>query len=156
MYFVTKEMGFEAAHNIVGHNGKCQFVHGHSYVVKITLSSKELNELGMVIDFSDIKRIQEWLDNNWDHKLLQYQNGLHKALDVPEVVDAIGFNYPETDNLAGNIVYLDWNPTAENMAKFLFDKAVSFFQDNRVKIFEVEVYETATSRAIYRGEQNNE
>ncbi len=68
--FITKEFGFEAAHKLDWHSGKCKNLHGHSYKIEITISG-EINKNGVVMDFSDFKKIaQEKAIEKLDHKYL--------------------------------------------------------------------------------------
>ncbi len=71
LYSVTIELPFEAAHRLIGHSGKCKNLHGHSYRAVIVVEAIGLDNLGMVVDFGDIKStIGAWIDNNWDHNIL--------------------------------------------------------------------------------------
>lgn len=144
MYTVTKELEFCCAHRLVGHKGGCRRVHGHNYIVKITLRSSHLDQLGMVKDFKEVKVIQKWLDDNWDHKLLFFDEDplLESLLNAKLSEEA-------TSILAESIVVVEWNPTAENMSKALFELAVKEFGRQFVEY--VEVYETSTSKALYDG-----
>ena len=70
MYSVTKEFKFEAAHCVDGHDGRCRNLHGHSYKVFVTASSKYLNEMEMVIDFKNLKNKCEELLDTFDHAFI--------------------------------------------------------------------------------------
>lgn len=59
MYILNYESHFDAAHRLLNYEGKCRNLHGHRWQVKLYLKSGELNEQGMVMDFSDIKKILE-------------------------------------------------------------------------------------------------
>ena len=102
---------FSAGHRVVGHEGKCQYLHGHNYRIHFTIQSQiGLDEIGRVLDFSAIKMILcEWLEEHWDHKFLIWENDPF----LPELAKLS----PES------IVALPFNPTAENMAQFLLKKA---------------------------------
>jgi len=68
MYLVRVSKGFSAAHAITGSGGRCEQVHGHNYLVEVVVSARELNRLGMVIDFIELRaRLEGILP---DHKLL--------------------------------------------------------------------------------------
>jgi 6-pyruvoyltetrahydropterin/6-carboxytetrahydropterin synthase len=68
---VTRRFEIDAGHRINGHKGKCCFLHGHRYVFEVSVSSEDLDKLGMVVDFSVIKeKIGAWLDEEWDHALI--------------------------------------------------------------------------------------
>ena len=68
---ITRKFTFDAAHRLINHKGKCANLHGHRYVAEITLQAKQLDELGMVVDFSEVKRIiGDWIDHRWDHNTI--------------------------------------------------------------------------------------
>ena len=95
---------FCAGHRLVGHEGKCQNLHGHNYVVEIYVSGQEQDEIGRILDFKLLKqRCKGWLDENWDHTFVLWakdENGLA----------AIRSSQPH------RVYELPTNPTAENMA----------------------------------------
>ena len=106
----TQILGFDSAHRIIGHSGNCKMLHGHRYTLEATFESDELNNLGMVIDFSIIKqKLTKWLNTNWDH------NAILSIIDK-DLGDKISKITGQT------IFYLKVNPTAENMAYFLLHK----------------------------------
>ena len=71
MHRVTKEIRFCYGHRLLDYDGECRHLHGHNGLVQITLVSEELDELGMVLDFADIKRfVKSWIDEHLDHKML--------------------------------------------------------------------------------------
>ena len=131
MYKVIREVNWEAAHRLLRYKGKCANIHGHSYRAIFTFGSDKLDENGMVIDFTILKKeLQAWLDKYWDHALM-----LNK-LD------------PLT-NIIGTRIYLfDGNPTAENMARSLFSIANNMFKPD-VHLVSVEVFEGLKSSATY-------
>lgn len=94
---------------MVGHEGKCQNLHGHNYVVEIYVTGQEQDSVGRILDFKQLKNaINGWLDDNWDHTFIlwdQDENGLA----------AIRSSQPH------RVYELDCNPTAENMAIHLLD-----------------------------------
>lgn len=97
-----------AGHRVVNHESKCAHLHGHNYRVHFYVDAPELDEIGRVMDFSVIKtHLCMWLEDNWDHKMLLYFRDpiLH---DIQKLVP-------------GDIVVVNFNPTAENMAKYLVD-----------------------------------
>lgn len=67
MFKLTKRLKFEAAHRIVGHPGKCDRLHGHTYVVDVEVSGEDLDELGILIDFNRLKALEALLP---DHSYL--------------------------------------------------------------------------------------
>lgn len=67
----TRRIAFDAAHRVVGHNFKCKYLHGHRYTLEITAKTAELNEMGMVVDFGELKQIMKtWIDKNFDHNTI--------------------------------------------------------------------------------------
>ncbi len=71
---VTKQFRFEAAHTLPNHNGKCKNLHGHSYLLEITVSGEKQTsgpQEGMIIDFGDMTKIvEEHIVKKWDHQFL--------------------------------------------------------------------------------------
>lgn len=125
-YMIKIELKFRAGHRLLPpYKGKCNNVHGEGYTAIIELESEKLDENGMVIDFGTIKsKIKEWIDNNWDHSYLF--NG----------DDEIGRYLFNKGMKVFNIG--KQNPTAENMAEFLFYiiKYTIFSRVKRVGIIE--------------------
>lgn len=143
----TRFHDFSCGHRVVGHEGKCAFLHGHNYRVHFTveLPTLELDTVGRVLDFSVIKaRLCEWLEANWDHKFLawdldpvmttinatmQMMAGCAKEANqpkfkgiIPPMEVQLGHDFAAVyDNLLSSIVWVSFNPTAENMAGYLLD-----------------------------------
>ena len=138
MYRVIKEVRWEAAHRLLNYKGKCANIHGHSYRAIFTFESNKLDENGMVIDFTILKKaLQTWLDEYWDHSLI-----LNK---LDPLIDSI----KDLRNSVDTKIYLfDGNPTAENMARALFSIANNIFKPN-VYFVSVEVFEGRKSSAVY-------
>ncbi len=133
-YQVSKVFTFEAAHRLIkNYTGKCSNNHGHSWVVKITVGSNTLDEKGMVIDFNELKRIKEWIDNQLDHATI-----LWKQDPMVQYIEITGQRLFLTDN----------NPTSEAIAEIIFQKAIDLFENDQIKVESVEVSETCTSTAI--------
>ena len=132
---VTKEIHFCYGHRLLNYRGKCKDLHGHNGKVEIEVSSQSLDRRGMVVDFGDINRIvKEWIDQVLDHKLLL-------AREDPLVPVLLNLNEP--------LFLMDTNPTAENIAKLIYEYAHS----QGLAVTEVRLWETATSFATYRNEQ---
>ena len=132
---VTKEIKFEAAHRLVnGYPGKCANNHGHSWIVFITLAlkaDKELDRYGFVKDFGDFKPLRDWVDNRFDHATIV-------------AADDAAFRKWLTDNDQKQYV-MDGNPTSENLAELLFQKATEVLEDENCYVYEVRIKETCTS-----------
>jgi 6-pyruvoyltetrahydropterin/6-carboxytetrahydropterin synthase len=131
MFRVTREITFCYGHRLLRYDGKCRHLHGHNGKAVLTLEAPELNRLGMVTDFSDIKRVvQKWIDDNLDHRML-----LHK--DDPVL--------PFLHQQGEPVFVMDVNPTAENIAKLIYDYAVS----QGFAVIEVRLWETENCCATY-------
>lgn len=105
MISCTRYHDFSAGHRVYGHEGKCKNLHGHNYRIHFTCVADELDEIGRVIDFSEMKDILcEWLEENWDHRFLVWEN------------DPIADHLKNIDE---SVVKVSFNPTAENMGKYL-------------------------------------
>lgn len=104
----------DAGHRVAGHENKCAQLHGHSYRVHFHCSADALDNVGRVIDFSVIKsHLCNWLEENWDHHFLVWERDRDMQALVSSAIaggDAL---------LPLSIVYVPFNPTAENMARHL-------------------------------------
>src|SRR5262245_15525832 len=131
MYRVTREIHFCYGHRLLNYDGKCRHLHGHNGRAVIALEADRLDALGMVMDFSRIKEVvTAWIDENLDHKML-----LHK--DDPVL--------PELRRRGEPVFVLDVNPTAENIAKLIFD----FAAGQGFPVVEVQLWETVSCFATY-------
>ncbi|WP_020473874.1 6-carboxytetrahydropterin synthase QueD [Zavarzinella formosa] len=134
MFQVTREFEFCFGHRLMDYDGKCRNLHGHNGKVCVTLTGDQLNKLGMIVDFVDMKRIiAGWIDATLDHTLL-----LHQADPLVKTLQAVG----------EKVLPLEVNPTTENMAKLIYDFCVS----KSLPVSEVTMWETGYSYATYRGE----
>ena len=131
MYKVLKEIHFCYGHRLLDYNGKCAHPHGHNGKIEIELASKKLDSRGMVFDFGDVKEIiQKWVDKELDHKMiLSRQDPLVKILQK--------MNEP--------VFLMNENPTAESMAKLIFDYA----QSKKLPVSRVTFWETVSSSATF-------
>lgn len=137
MYKITSEAHFDAAHFLFGYNGKCRNIHGHRWVVSADISAQNLKtdpqERGMVLDFGSFKKLLKTEADRLDHSLIYEKDSLK-----PETLAAL-----KAEDFALNEV--DFRPTAENFAKYFFDKlSEAGFPVTRVK-----VYETPENCAVY-------
>jgi 6-pyruvoyltetrahydropterin/6-carboxytetrahydropterin synthase len=131
MYSVTRELTFCYGHRLLDYSGKCRHLHGHNGRAVITLRTAGLDELGMVVDFSKLKRIVGgWIDTALDHKML-----LHK--DDPVL--------PFLRQQGEPVHVMDVNPTAENIARLIFDYTAS----QGFPVVEVQLWETESCFATY-------
>ena len=133
MFRVSKELHFCYGHRLLNYDGKCRYLHGHNGKAVITVETAELDPLGMVIDFSQLKKVVGgWIDETLDHKML-----LHE--DDPVI--------PELRRQGEPFVAIGVNPTAENIAKLIYD----FAHRAGFQVVEVTLWETENSFATYRG-----
>ena len=108
MIICTRRIEFDSAHRIINHESKCKMLHGHRYVVEASFTAKKLDKLGRVIDFSEARKLLGgWINEHFDHNLIL---SIHDQ-NLGEKIAA------ETGQ---KVFYLDGNPTAENIASFLF------------------------------------
>jgi 6-pyruvoyltetrahydropterin/6-carboxytetrahydropterin synthase len=140
-YCISVERKIDTGHRVLGHEGKCRFLHGHTYTITVDLTSSELFPIGFVVDFGDVK---EMIDR-WDHKFLLWDMdplvvGIESGLAVREM----------DDEATAGIVRVPFNPTAENMAESLARRFVGSSPgfDNIEKAV-VEVSETESTVATY-------
>ncbi len=121
MFEVAVEQTFAAAHFLRNYKGKCENLHGHNYRVQLVMQGQTLDEAGMLMDFTDmkreLKRVSEYLD--------------HRHLNELPPFDVV-------------------NPSAENIAKFFCDELRKSLPDSRARIKEVNVWETDRQYATYR------
>jgi 6-pyruvoyltetrahydropterin/6-carboxytetrahydropterin synthase len=132
MFQVTREIDFCYGHRLLNYDGKCRYLHGHNGRAVIVIESPKLDARGMVLDFSDIKRVvSNWIDENLDHRMI-----LHRDDPARSFLEQLG-----------EPMYLvDTNPTAENIAKLIFDYAKS----QGFPIVEARLWETPHCFATYR------
>ncbi len=132
MYRVTREFHFCYGHRLLNYEGKCRHLHGHNGRAVITLEARDVDTLGMVMDFSHLKRVVlGWIDDALDHKML-----LHK--DDPTL--------PFLRQQGEPVYVMEVNPTAENIAKLIFDYTAA----QGFPVVEVQLWETESCYATYR------
>jgi 6-pyruvoyltetrahydropterin/6-carboxytetrahydropterin synthase len=122
MFEVSVEETFAAGHALRHYRGKCENPHGHNYRVQVTLRGPELDSIGLLVDFVQVKKLIQSVVDRLDH---QFLNDL-APFDV-------------------------LNPSAENMAKYFFDQiSGGLAQDTPVRVEQVQIWETDTTSATYR------
>ncbi len=131
MIICTRRIEFDAAHRIRDHESKCKMLHGHRYALEASFSADGLDNLGRVIDFGAIREILgSWIDENFDHNTIL-------SKDDAELGEKIA---QETGQ---KIFYLNYHPTAENIARFLFEEICpKLFAYHDIKCVEIKLYET--------------
>ena len=133
MYAVTKQLEFCYGHRLLDYEGVCRHVHGHNAVVQIEVRADVLDERSMVIDFHDIKRVlKTWIDQEVDHRMILRE-------DDPLAVTLRDMGEP--------VYLLDSNPTAERLARLMFDVSVEL----GLPVSKVTFWETPSSWATYAG-----
>jgi 6-pyruvoyltetrahydropterin/6-carboxytetrahydropterin synthase len=122
MFHVSVEETFSAGHALRGYKGKCENPHGHNYRVRVTLEGPQLDSIGLLYDFTHLKRILRELIGCVDHKFLNDQ----APFDV-------------------------LNPSAENLAKFFYDETSRQVPQaaNAPRITSITVWETDDTSATY-------
>jgi 6-pyruvoyltetrahydropterin/6-carboxytetrahydropterin synthase len=142
---ITRRLEFDAGHRIPNHNSQCKHLHGHRYAIEITLSGEIIkaagvSDEGMVMDFSDVKRIaKEQVVDAWDHAFLVYR-GDKSVMDFLATMP----NH--------KTVILDVIPTVENLALVAFEILVGAYRDtygNQLRLERVRLYETPNNWADY-------
>lgn len=132
MFQVTQKIDFCYGHRLLNYSGKCKNLHGHNGRAVISLEGERLDDRGMLVDFTDIKRaLRTWIDDELDHRMILHANDplLPFLLQCHEPVHVIPVN-----------------PTAENIAKLIFDHA----WQQGLPVVEVVLWETPNSCAAYR------
>jgi len=126
-----------SGHRVVGHENKCRHLHGHNYRVYFFCEAPELDTVGRVIDFSVIKsKLCMWLEHNWDHKMLLWKEDPYLKL--------LANAFP------GDIVQVPFNPTAENLAKYLVEEiGPQQLAGTQVVLYKVRIEETRKCAASY-------
>jgi 6-pyruvoyltetrahydropterin/6-carboxytetrahydropterin synthase len=135
MFNVSRKIDFCYGHRLLNYEGKCRYLHGHNGTVLITIEASGLDKQGMVLDFTEIKRVvHAWIDETLDHRMI-----LHRDDPIVAVLKEAG----------EPMCLLDSNPTAENLAKLVFDFAVA----EGYPVVEVRFWETPNCFASYCREE---
>ncbi len=119
--FVLKTiLDFAAAHTLKGYDGDCARLHGHNWKIEVEIIGSKINEVGMVIDFKKIKKRAKEVIAELDHRYLN---------DHP--------------------YFADKNPTAENIAQFIYQQIQSRIESNTVSMHQIIVWENERNCVIY-------
>ena len=143
---ITKEFKFEMAHALMGYDGPCRNIHGHSYELKVTLAGKPIADesnpkLGMVMDFGELKKIvRKAIVDEFDHALL-----LNSKMPVV-LIDELKENFER-------IIMVDYQPTSELMIIDFAERIQKMLPGN-VKLKYLLLRETVTSYAEWFAEEN--
>jgi 6-pyruvoyltetrahydropterin/6-carboxytetrahydropterin synthase len=122
MFEVTIEETFAAGHALRNYRGKCENVHGHNYRCQVTIEGAELDSIGLLVDFVELKKVVHGVLDRMDHQWLN--------------------EFPPFDVL---------NPSAENMARYIYDEVTGGLKTREgVRVNAVRLWETDTACATYR------
>ena len=122
MFEVMIERNFSSAHQLRGYKGKCENLHGHNYKIEIYARGSELDNIGLLVDFGELKEAADEVVAYLDHRNIN---------ELP----------PFDEEL---------NPSAENLARYILERVASRVGDERVSIYKVRCFETPTSVATYQ------
>ncbi len=123
MYEIKVIAGFSSAHALRGYNGKCENIHGHNWQVEAIVFSESVNEIGISIDFKELKQYVNKIMEYFDHKFIN--------------------ELPYFEKL---------NPSAENIAKYIYEeleRTLKVRREGAPGIRRINVYETPSSMASY-------
>jgi 6-pyruvoyltetrahydropterin/6-carboxytetrahydropterin synthase len=121
MFEITVEETFAAGYALRNYRGRCENVHGHNYRVEVTLAGPELDAIGLLVDFSEIKKVMHAVVDRMDHQFLN--------------------DLPPFDVL---------NPSAENMARYICEQIGGQLPPGPARVTAVKLWETDTASATYR------
>jgi 6-pyruvoyltetrahydropterin/6-carboxytetrahydropterin synthase len=122
MFEVMIERNFSSAHQLRGYKGKCENLHGHNYKIEIFARGRELDHIGLLVDFGELKTAAD--------DIVQYLD--HRNINELPPFDA------------------ELNPSAENLARYILERVAAQVGDERVQVYKVRCYETPTSVATYQ------
>jgi 6-pyruvoyltetrahydropterin/6-carboxytetrahydropterin synthase len=137
VYHVSCRIDFCYGHRLLDYAGKCRHLHGHNGRVVITIAADQLDHRGMVLDFTDIKRaVSAWIDEHLDHRMILNEQD-------PAVPALQQMNEP--------LYLIPTNPTAENIARLIYDFAVEL----GFPVIRVQLWETPRCCATYEPRKKN-
>jgi 6-pyruvoyltetrahydropterin/6-carboxytetrahydropterin synthase len=144
---ITKQFTFETGHALYGYDGKCKNVHGHSYKLSVTVIGSPISDsnnvkYGMVIDFTDLKKIvMEEVVDQFDHATVFNQNTPHIELAK------------ELKSRDHHVILVDYQPTSENMVIDFADRIKKRLSEN-IDLFSLKLQETESSFAEWYASDN--
>jgi 6-pyruvoyltetrahydropterin/6-carboxytetrahydropterin synthase len=153
----TRKLQFCAGHRVRGHESKCAHLHGHNYIVFITARMQEkvqpgrvvseVDEIGRVIDFSVLKKkLLTWIDYHWDH-------GFILSSEDKTLATMIETANLEPSKAEQKLYLMPYNPTAENMAKYLGSRICpQLFNGDGIEVIKVRIWETENCYADWTKE----
>jgi 6-pyruvoyltetrahydropterin/6-carboxytetrahydropterin synthase len=119
---VMIERNFSSAHQLRGYKGKCENLHGHNYKIEIYARGSELDNIGLLVDFGELKDAADEVVQYLDHRNINELSPFDEEL----------------------------NPSAENLARYILERVASRVGDERVQVYKVRCFETPTSVATYQ------
>lgn len=122
-YTITKDLSFPAAHFITGHPGPCKRLHGHNYRVRVFVRAESLDDLGMVVDFADLKKHMKAVIGRFDHRVLN---------EIPPFDEIL--------------------PTTELLAEHVCRELGSVLDTPRLQVSRVQIWENERSSAIFEAD----
>lgn len=140
---ITKQIEIDLGHRVPNHKSKCKNIHGHRYRIEVGVDDKVIQSVGasdegMVIDFGDLKEIMmEEIDAKFDHGFVVYEKD--------EFINI----FSSLSNKGMKMLFKDFIPTAENLARHWYDLIKLKLQEKGIKIAHVKVWETPSSTALY-------
>jgi len=126
MFILKVKDSFSAAHKLVEYKGECSEIHGHNWEIEVSIECHKTGDIGLTIDFKEIKENFHKIISEFDHT---YLNGLS--------------------------YFTDKNPTSENIAKVIYQLSTNAFSDYDAQVKEIAVKESEKYTAIYRPDENN-
>jgi len=129
-----RRIHFCAGHRLLEHGGKCENLHGHNYVADVYVTASEVDSVGRVVDFAEIKRVfKGWIDDHWDHGFILCDRD-HTAIQAVRSVSP------------HKLYLMSHNPTAENIARHLLEvvspKLLDAFPGHSLRVARVSIWET--------------
>ncbi|MEJ5360616.1 MAG: 6-carboxytetrahydropterin synthase QueD [Spirochaetota bacterium] len=127
MYVLTIEDYISAAHQLKGYKGKCENIHGHNWKVEVSVYGQKLNDIGILIDFHDLKDMLKEVLQEFDHKNLN---------DIDE--------------------FTHQNPSSELLSKIIYQKIEKLLKQyskkhsTNINVLSVTVWESASCRSTYQ------
>lgn len=120
MYELKIEAYLAAAHNLREYDGECEALHGHNWKIEVVVRSEGLNNIGLAIDFKDLKKATDDILDAMDHRYLN---------ELPQFTDV--------------------NPSSENIAKFIFEELEKALSEDEVSVYKVTAWESEKACASY-------
>jgi queuosine biosynthesis protein QueD len=120
MYKLKIISGFDAAHQLIGYKGKCENIHGHNWKVEVEVTAENLDEIGIAIDFKELKKLTEEVISHLDHSFI------NKISPFTEI-----------------------NPSSENVARWIYQSLKNKLKGSPVNLYCVTVWESESASASY-------